>query len=371
MSYYVAEPPVDEVVETLFEVHDKYLEMGQPIYIVLPRSEEGEGEFIKEAFKRLVERLKPLGYIPRLRPHLRHYAIILSRKRVEEDREYRLNLLLLTVTAATVFIDGYMRSNNPILTRILMPKIPIYLNAFIFTSSILAIFGLHELGHKLAAFYKGVRTSMPFFIPAPPGMGGTFGAVITQREPPANRDDLFDIGFSGPAIGFLVSMIIAIIGLKLSFIVPVEEVLEWSIMFPGVRVRSIPFPLLLSFLASLLRPTPKGMVLILHPLAFAAWVGCIVTFINLIPSWQLDGGHICRALLGRERHRKLSILGVFILLVAGYFLMAIMLALFMMWSRWDDGAPLDEISPLSLTRKLLSLLYIVMIVSTFVLIIPL
>jgi membrane-associated protease RseP (regulator of RpoE activity) len=371
LSYYIAEPPIDEAVESLFELHDKYLEMGLPTYIVSPRGVGDERELLKEAFKRLVGELKPLGYIPKLRPHQDRYVIVLSRKRIEEGKGYGLNLLLLVATAATVFVDGYIRSSNPVLTRVLMPGLPIYLNALLFTSSILGIFGLHELGHKLAALYKGVKTSMPFFIPAPPGMGGTFGAVITQREPPANRDDLFDIGFSGPAVGLLVSIIVAIIGLRLSFIVPAEEVLEWSIEFPGVRVRSIPFPLLLSLLASLLRPTPRGMVLILHPLAFAAWVGCIVTFINLIPSWQLDGGHICRALLGRERHRRFSIIGVFILLVSGYFLMAIMLALFMMWSRSDDGAPLDEVSPLSLSRKMLSLLYVGMVVFTFVLIAPL
>ena len=371
MSYYVAEPPVDEAVEAYFEVHDKYIEMGLPTYIVSPRGFGDERLLLKEAFRRLVQELKPLGYIPKLRLHMDRYAITLGLRRVDERGEdYRVNLLLLAATAATVFIDGYIRSSNPVLTRILMPGVPAYVNALLFTASILAIFGLHELGHKFAAIYKGVKTSMPFFIPAPPGMGGTFGAVIMQKEPPTNRDDLFDIGFSGPAIGLLVSLIVAVIGLKLSFIVPAEEILDWSMRFPGVSVRSIPFPLLLSLLAQALRPTPRGMVLILHPIAFAAWVGCIVTFINLIPSWQLDGGHICRALLGRERHRRVSIIGIFILLISGYFLMAIMLALFMMWSRGVDGAPLDEVSPLSRSRKLLSLLYVAMIVLTFVFITP-
>jgi len=367
LSYHIAEPPVDEAVERLFDVYDRYLEMSFPTYIVSPkRLDEGEIP-LKEAFRRLVQELRPRGYIPKLRPRLDRYAITLGRRMGAKAENYRL---LLAATAATVFTDGYFRSNNPILTKVLMPEVPIYLNALLFTLSILAIFGLHELGHKFAAFYKGVRTSMPFFIPAPPGMGGTFGAVITQREPPTNRDDLFDIGFSGPIVGFLVSIAVGVIGLRLSFIVPAEQVLEWSMRFPRVTVRAIPFPFLLTLIANLLRPAPEGMVLILHPLAFAAWVGCIVTFINLIPSWQLDGGHICRALLGRERHRTLSIVGVFILLVSGYFLMAIMLALFMMWGRGEDGAPLDEVSPLSLSRKLLSILYVAMVILTFVLVTP-
>jgi hypothetical protein len=68
---------------------------------------------------------------------------------------------------------------------------------------IILIFGIHEMGHKFASQRRGVKASWPFFIPAPPGMGGTFGAIISQDEPPSNRDDLFDLGIAGPFFGFV------------------------------------------------------------------------------------------------------------------------------------------------------------------------
>jgi membrane-associated protease RseP (regulator of RpoE activity) len=43
----------------------------------------------------------------------------------------------------------------------------------------------------------------------------------------------------------------------------------------------------------------------LSPMALAAWVGLLVTMINLMPIGQLDGGHIARAALGQS-HEKWS-----------------------------------------------------------------
>jgi len=220
------------------------------------------------------------------------------------------------------------------------------------------------------AHIEGIEASMPYFIPAPPGTGGTFGAVITQKEPPTNRDALFDLGISGPLVGFAITVLVTIIGLRLSFVVPAEEVLAWMTLFPEVRFQSISFPLLIDALASVLRPTPEGMVLLLHPVGFAAWVGCIVTFINLIPSWQLDGGHISRALLGEANHKIMSVAGIVLMLLSGYFIMAIMLAFFMMRTGGETGAPLDDISTLSPSRKLLVLVYLAMIVLTLVALFP-
>ena len=102
----------------------------------------------------------------------------------------------------------------------------------------------------------------------------------------------------------------------------------------------------------IIRPVAEESVLVLHPLAFASWVGFLVTFVNLIPSWQLDGGHVIRALFGRETHKIISITGVFLLMISGYVIMAVIIAFFLMREGTESMAPLDDVSPTSFTRKL-------------------
>jgi len=369
-AYRIADPSVEDIIERLFEVEDRYFDLNMPTYIVTPRGEGSPKWLLKKGFKQLVEELRPLGYLPKLRRIFeRHYISVVAKPPASPQR-YTRNVLLLVATAGTIFYDGFLRSNNPVLTRVLMPDTSVFVNALLFTLAILGIFGLHELGHKAVALLRGVEASMPYFIPAPPGLGGTFGAVITQKEPPANRDALFDVGISGPLVGFLVTILVTVVGLSLSFLVPADDVSAWMTMFPEVRFQSIPFPLLIEALAEVVKPTPEGMVMILHPVGFAAWVGCIVTFINLIPSWQLDGGHISRALLGEANHKIMSVAGIVLMLLSGYFIMAVMLAFFMMRSGGGSAGPLDDISPLSLSRKLLSLVYLAMIVLTLVALFP-
>jgi Zn-dependent protease len=369
-DYYIADPAVEESIGDYFEIQEKYFYLDQPTFIVAPLGTGNQKLLVKDAFRRLTKDLRPLGYLPKISLEVDRHLITVVRAPPRSPPKYSRNILLLAATTATIYVDGYLRSNNPILTSILMPGTPAYINALFFTLSILAVFGLHELGHKAVTVIRGVEASMPYFIPAPPGMGGTFGAVITQKEPPTNRDALFDLGISGPFVGFLVTAIVATIGLKLSYIVPLEETMNWMVMFPEVRLQQMPLPLMLRMLADSLMPVPDGMVLILHPVAFAAWVGCLVTFINLIPAWQLDGGHISRALLGGSYHKIMSFVGVVMLLISGYYIMAIMIAFFMMRSDGDAGGPLDEISPLSLSRKLFTIVYLAMMALTLVSLFP-
>jgi len=369
-AYRISDPAVEDTIERLFHIEDRYFDMGLPTYIVTPRGEGAPKGLLKNGFEQLVEELRPLGYLPRLRRVLHRHYISVMTKPPSPPQRYTKNMLLLAATTGTVFIDGFLRSNNPILTSVLMPETPVFFNALLFTLAILGVFGLHELGHKAMTLLRGIEASMPYFIPAPPGLGGTFGAVITQKEPPTNRDALFDLGISGPLVGFLATILVTVIGLKLSFLVPADDIAFWMAKFPEVRFQSIPFPILIESIAQVVKPTPEGLVMILHPVGFAAWVGCIVTFINLIPSWQLDGGHISRALLGKENHKIMSVAGIVLMLLSGYFIMAIMLAFFMMRSGGESNGPLDDISPLSLSRKLLSLVYLAMIVLTLVALFP-
>jgi len=363
------DPYVDEAVGGLFAVEDRYFDRSTLIFIVSPNEPGDKQRLMKGSFKELAARLKPKGYLPQLRWIVGRYYVSILRRGPERRRNTARNKILFAATVCTVFLDGYLRSDNPVLTQALMPGVPVFLNALLFTLGIVAAFGLHEMGHWLISTRRGVPASMPYFIPAPPGMGGTFGAVITQDEPPVNRDDLFDLGISGPVLGFVATLMVALVGLSLSYVLPIDEVADFMIRFPDVRFQAMPMPLILSYASMFIKPVAEGSVLILHPLAFAAWVGCLVTFINLIPAWQLDGGHVIRAAFGSEIQKIISAGGIIMLIISGYYIMAVVVAFFMMRSG-EGMEPLDDISPLSVSRKLALIGYLALMGVTLIVLTP-
>jgi membrane-associated protease RseP (regulator of RpoE activity) len=121
-----------------------------------------------------------------------------------------------------------------------------------------------------------------------------------------------------------------------------------------------------------LRSPPSGYTLVL--ILFAADFGALITFLNLLPVWQLDGGHIARATFGDRGHKIFALIGFGILILAGYFGsanyygFAVLLLVFMVFSRrpLEGVEPLDDVSPLSTTRKLLFVSSLAMLVLTFV-----
>lgn len=364
------DPGYVEAVGRNFDVVKTYWERSTPMFIVKPRGTGFRQSLLKPAFEALADDLRPLGYLPKVRWIVDSYHVSILKRDMFEAEDYRRNLLLFAATLVTVFIDGYIRSTNPVLTEALMKDTPAFVNALLFTFAIITIFGLHELGHKYVSMRRGVPASLPYFIPAPPGMGGTLGAVITQREPPVNRDALFDLGMGGPVTGFILTVVMGVIGMRLSFVVPLGTVTELMMRFAEVRFQQIPLPVVLEYIAGLVKPTPEGYVLVMHPVAFAAWVGCVLTFINLIPAWQLDGGHMVRALVGRESHKIISVAGVLLLVISGYMIMGVVVAFFLMREGAESIEPLDDLSPLSASRKLGFLLYLLLMALTLVALLP-
>jgi len=220
---------------------------------------------------------------------------------------------------------------------------------------------VHELSHKFAANKHGIEATAPYFIPGPPppvGIG-TFGAIIQQKSLAPNKDALFDLGVSGPIIGFIIAIIVTLLGFPFS-------VYEWI----PKDAPTLPSPILFFIIGQLLHPfgsvppypssEPGKYVLAiaLHPVAFAGWVGMFVTVINLIPAGMLDGGHAVRGLLGQKATNILSLIAIVILLVLNpfhYWLIA-MLAFFFSMQR--HPGPLDDVSKLTTGRKLVGILLI-------------
>ena len=93
-----------------------------------------------------------------------------------------------------------------------------------------------------------------------------------------------------------------------------------------------------------------GHEVIMTPMLFAAWFGFLITFLNLLPAWQLDGGHMARTLLNSKMHRYATFGSIAILFLLQYYFMAIFILI--LSSRNPSATPLDSVSPLSRNRKL-------------------
>ncbi|MDP6037971.1 MAG: site-2 protease family protein [Candidatus Latescibacteria bacterium] len=166
-----------------------------------------------------------------------------------------------------------------------------------FSATLLAILGVHEMGHYLTSRYWGVRATLPYFIPFP-SMIGTLGAVIKLRSRIPNRRALIDIGASGPIAGFIMSVIALGVGLGMSEVIEARDIPQGSL--------SLGDSLLSAWLGELVVGNlPAGYDVMLHPVAFAGWLGLFVTVLNLLPMGQFDGGHIIYAIFGRK-HRLIS-----------------------------------------------------------------
>ena len=172
-----------------------------------------------------------------------------------------------------------------------------------FSLAVLGILLVHELGHYLTCRRYGLPATLPYFLPAPFGIG-TVGAFIKIQAPIRSKRELFDVGASGPFAGFLALLPFLFIWLARSRPVPLADAVipagaggAATILIPG---HSLAF----DFVARLFHgPLPEGTVLDLHPFALAAWFGLLATAINLLPLGQLDGGHILSAATGRLQRR--------------------------------------------------------------------
>ena len=342
-----------------FTVEDVFFEENVLSFVI-------KEHHIKEPFKELVFDLRNIGYAPMaVRDKDRVLIRVFPYRRVAEKTS-RMPLILFFVTVGTVLIDGYLRSVSyaDIFSRIFgrLSVTDILLNTLLFTVALMSIIGLHEFGHLLSAKASGMSATPPYFIPGVPGIMPTFGAVIFQKDPAINRDSLFDSGISGPITGFIVSIFVTIAAFLTANWLSVSEYEAVQTLIEKEGGVFLPSPLAFY----LIRPIfgKPEMVPFFSTLGFAAWLGMVVTAINLFPAWQLDGGRIFRPLLSRKQYIIASYVSALVLIVMGYFLLGILILL--MSSRTPDIVPLDQVSPLSKKRKLALLGVIGILILTFV-----
>lgn len=305
----------------------------------------------KVKFEDLARRIEDLHYFCRLEKMEDGNYLIIQKFTPKKPRKWLsaswTPRILFVVVVAFVMIDGYVRTSNA--NSIVEIGNPLKM-AGIYTLALLGILGIHESGHLIAAKAHRLKTTWPYFIPGLPVYGiPTFGAFIQSRGLTINREILFDVAIAGPIAGLIIAIIVSIFG---AYTAPVLEVDVAQGLYEDSRLIKwdLGEPLLMTASLAMFGKGGEGHEVLMTPLMFAAWIGFLITFLNMLPAWQLDGGHLARTLLGPKLHRYATYGSMAILVLLDFWLMAILI-LFLS-SRNPSANPLDDISPLSKNRKL-------------------
>jgi len=266
-----------------------------------------------------------------------------------------LHLALLLATVVTTITAGAIQQGvDPFAEPGLLYRgIP-------FSFTLLLILGAHEMGHYLVSRRHRLDVTLPFFIPAPPipFIIGTFGAFIRIRSPIQDKRALLDVGCAGPLVGVAISIPVTLVGLLLS---------STTMTGSGQEMVVLGEPLLYQFLSWLVFGSlPPEANVILHPVAFAGWIGMLVTSLNLIPVGQLDGGHVSYALLP-QYHRYVSLGCLGLLLVCGlvFWYGWLMWAVLLAFLGWRHPPPYYDWVPLDRRRQVLGAITILVFILTF------
>jgi Zn-dependent protease len=320
---------------------------------------------IKDKFPTLLKELGKIGivatarrqkYFSRLMPALSSAVrlqiedgIVITafkapKQKIITKRKLPLHLIFFAIAVAFVFYDGFLRSGTAFAkTYVSDPS----LLAVAYTMSLIGILGIHELGHMIALKHYNIKASWPYFIPGFPGFIPTFGALITQQSNMPTKNVMFDVGIAGPIAGLIITVIVSIYGSTISTLIPVEEYMRLS---EEDKLFSFNTGLLMIATLHMTGKVVENMVLVMSPLLFAAWIGFALTSINLVPAWQLDGGHLARAMFGERWHRIITYAGIGALFLMRFWPMAILVLL--LSQRIPGNAPLDDVTPLSRKRKM-------------------
>jgi hypothetical protein len=338
---------ITTLVSGEFQIEEALLEHNIPTYYLKQPQET------KQAFLALLKKLKATNFIAILRRQDGRIVLKIIPKPPTKQSNVLINWLLFFATIGTTFITGYLLSES-----LIDPVV----GGATYALAIMAVAGIHEMGHKLTANREGIDATPPYFIPGPPptlGGFGTFGAVIIQKSLPANKDKLFDIGSSGPIFGFVIATIVTAVGMTM--LIPAASVQEATYL-PMPLLTILIYELMSSF--SLVPSPSPGQDLFMHPVALAGWLGMIITMLNLLPAAMLDGGHIARSLAGEKTRTVLMVISILLLIISGFWLMVVFVLFLAMQKH---PGPLDDVSDLSTSRKLLAIL----LVAIFVLVFPL
>jgi len=399
------------LVARVFRIDD--VTLGDPRAFLVRYRGQLLSEDTAGAYDQLAGSLEPYGIVPLFRREDSKHVILLA-PRPPEPRASRpwINVLLFVLTVFSVMLagaqpEGAMPSDT--IGQILALLRNIF-SGWPFALSLLGILGAHEFGHYLMSLHHKTPATLPFFIPLPFSPLGTLGAAIIMKGIPKNTRVLFDIGVAGPLAGLIVAIPVLWLGLSLSTVGPVEDMV-YPALKPGEQalcpsprfqadggytctidnslegnslfylgMKYLRFGKLLpapadysgSPLTYWLRyfftggPIPIGGTdVFINPVAFAGWAGLLVTALNLLPAGTLDGGHVVYSLFGEKAGKAFPFILLFLALFGffwtGWWLWAVLL----LWLGRVHAQPLDQITTLDPPRRMLALAMIVIFVLVF------
>lgn len=230
-----------------------------------------------------------------------------------------------------------------------------------YSSLLLLILGAHEMGHYFACRYYGVPATPPFFIPGPPMLIGTLGAVIRIRGAIPSRKALFDIAAAGPIAGFVIALPVLAVGVATATLLPVSHDPHGAALGPPLA-------------SWILEHWFFGDATIQVGSVYgAAWVGMLVTSMNLFPVGQLDGGHALFAISPKaHRPAAFATIGAVLVLVvvqsiifrapSAYSLWLVVL----IWLRDRHPRLIDESEPLGAGRRTVGVVLAVIFILSFI-----
>lgn len=316
-----------------------------------------------QAVDRLRGRLAPHGYTPFIREERGlTWVHALPQAELTDRPNPLINIGLFLATLLTTLLSGTLLLGGVSLSELMLRPSRI-LVGLPFAASLLAILGVHELGHYTFGRRHGMPVTLPYFIPVPPippFLLGTLGALIRLRGAVRDRRGLFDMAVAGPLAGLIVAVPIYAIGLRLSTVVRLPAQLTGEggfVQFGDAILTKLIERLVLGVL-------PPEHDVLLHPVGVAAWFGFFVTALNLIPAGQLDGGHIVYALFGRQ-HGLISKLTVGALVLVGiafgslnWLVWAVLIVTLM---GFQHSPTMDDITPVSPGRKALGIFTLILL----------
>ncbi|MHB8361153.1 MAG: site-2 protease family protein [Thermoplasmataceae archaeon] len=343
---------VAEAVKSRFNIYEVIIEPNLLRFYYL----DSDNPDIANSFDSLRIELVPEGYIPFIDKGAENFIGVTFQQKKKYAPVY-VNIIMLILTILSTVYAGYLYSQNYV------PNGPdffgrtILFSLVFFTTPLLTILGVHELGHFLVAKKLKVKASLPFFIPfIPIGASiGTFGAFISLRDPIPNRRAMTEIGAAGPIAGFLTAVPLMFVANYLQNIfIPIKHIVPFYLNFPFIYN-----------LFSLSLPISHNQVL--FPMVISVWVGIFATAINLMPVGQLDGGHVMRGLLGK-RSRFASYFFLFIMIFLGFyygFFGWLVLAMLIIFLGVTHPPALDDFSKLSKKDIVIGIAAIIMFILCF------